>query len=975
MTPSLRSPTLDDARWQRLQQLFAEAGGVPAGERELWLAAACAGDPLLARELASLLAAAGGAGEFLERPVAHLLGTAPPEEDDLVADGALAVGPWRLLAPLGRGGMGTVYLACRADQAYRQKVAVKVLRRGLDTADLVARFRRERQILAQLEHPAIARLLDGGTAPDGRPYLVMEHVDGQPIDRYCDAHRLDVPARLRLFRRVCSAVTFAHQNLVVHRDLKPANILITAQGEPKLLDFGVAKLLAPDAVSPEAATITGPAPLTPRYASPEQREGAAITTASDVYSLGVVLFELLTGKSPGAAATAAPGASRTPAAAVPRPSVAAASIDPAVAAVRGEVPRSLSRRLAGDLDTLVLTALESERERRYPSAEALGEDLDRSLSGHPLVARAGRPSYLAAKFLRRHRLPVGLAAAALIALLAFLATLLAQRRQVLAQQRRAETVSAFLVDLFALPDPTRARGESVTARELLDRGAQRVATALAEEPAAAAELAATMGRSYRNLGLFQEAEPLLDRAVELARAAYGERDTRVAGGLQERGDLAAAAGDFATAEALTLEALGLRRRLHGEASQPVAESLTRLARVRAQAGRLASAESTFAEALALARHLGDTATLAAVLQRFGALQARLGRADQAEAMVREALGHLVSLHGELHPEVALAINDLALLLHERDPATALDLLRRAEAAQLRLFHEPHPDLATTRHNLGLVASELSRYDEAEAGYRDSLGLARAVYGEAHPRIARTLTLLARLHFERGDLAGAIALDRQALAMAEQLLDPRHLDLAEIRGSLGRELAAKGDLDAAQALFASALAAYRQQLGPTAAPVGGTLNSLADLAQSRGELAAAERLYGDALAVLRQSADTSFPQLAAVLHNLASLERARGNLEGAEAHLREAVALSLEHRGPQHPEVARMRVSLARLLLRRARPAEATSLARAALAVLAPMLPADDPWVSAARRTLAESGEKGGGSSPAENSPGRGGEGR
>lgn len=941
-------------RWRRLQDLFAAAAAVPSDEREPWLAQACAGDDELHRELASLLAAAHRAVRFLEEPIVHL---APleeaqeqelSEEDGLLSGGdAVRVGPWQLLERIGRGGMGTVYRARRDDDVYQQEVAVKILRRGLDTEDLVSRFRRERQILAQLEHPSIARLIDGGATDDGRPYLVMEHVDGTSIDRFCDEHRLDLASRLHLFRRVCAAVAFAHQNLVVHRDLKPANILVTGKGEPKLLDFGVAKLLEDEAASWEAApTFSRPAPLTPRYASPEQQRGGVITTASDVYSLGVVLYELLTGVSPFPAASDA-------GAPPPRASDAAASVPAEVAARRREAPQGLSRRLRGDLDSLLLTALEPERERRYPSAEALGEEIDRFLGGHPLVARGHRFADRCFKFLKRHRIAAGASAAALAVLVAFLLTLLAQRRQVLAQQGRAEEVSDFLVDLFALPDPTRSRGESVTARELLDRGAGRIPAALASQPAAAAELARTMGHSYRNLGLLAEAEPLLDRAVELARLAHGDGHPRVAAALQERADLAATRGQLERAERLTLEALSIRRRNRSGQSGDVVESLTRLARVQALDGRLDDARSSYEEALRLARELGDGARLAAVQQRFGGLLARLGDDGTAEAMVREAVAILIGLHGPLHPEVALARNDLALLVREHDAEVALALLREAEAGQRQLFSDPHPDLATTLHNLGWVLADLGRYDEAQSALQSSLALAKRVYLGEHPRIARTLTLLARVAFDRGRLDEAISLDREALAMAERVLDDDHLDLAEIRSSLGRALASHGELAEAEGLFRRALGTYRRQLGERGEPVASTLNNLADIAQTRGDLVAAELLYAEALDVLRAIGDDS-PRLAAVLHNLASLLRARGDRAGARQHLEQALALTLRLRGPGHIEVARIQVSLARLELELGRRERAVELAREALATFEPLLPEDDPWKVATRRVLEQS---------------------
>lgn len=443
-------------RWQRVRELVESVLELPPRERPAYLDGACTADRSLRAEVDTLLRAHADAGTSWDRPVFDLrrqVQENQPEADEPLPE---AIGPYRVLKPLGYGGMGRVYLAERTG-SYRQRVAVKVLKPGLDSRELVRRFRSERQILAQLEHPYIAKILDGGSS-EGRPFIVMELVDGLPIDRYCDEHRLGVTARLELMRKVCDAVRFAHRNLVVHRDLKPANILITAAGDPKLLDFGIAKLLRPETF-PHTVLPTTPGliPMTPDYASPEQVRGEPITTASDVYALGVLLYELLTGHSPYLLAHHEPAAvaravceqqPRRPSSVVIRRHGASHS--------GGEAQR-LRLYLRGDLDTIVLMALRKEPRRRYASVEQLADDLDRHLTGRPVHARPDTVGYRTRKFLSRHSWGVSLAAATLAVPVAFTGVLLVQRKKILRQRNHAQEVARLLVHLFEMSDLNRTR--------------------------------------------------------------------------------------------------------------------------------------------------------------------------------------------------------------------------------------------------------------------------------------------------------------------------------------------------------------------------------------------------------------------------------------------------------------------------------------------------------------------------------------
>jgi eukaryotic-like serine/threonine-protein kinase len=522
------------------------------------------------------------------------------ESETATADAALhrldlRIGPYRALKELGRGGMGRVYLAARADEQYQKRVAIKVIKAEVDRDEVVSRFRRERQILASLDHPNISRFLDGGATEDGRPYVVMEYVEGRAIDQYCDRESLSIPERLKLFRQLCSAVEYAHRNLIVHRDIKPGNILVTADGVPKLLDFGIAKLVNPG-LSGDGGTMTGLA-MTPEYASPEQARGEPVTTISDVYSLGVLLYLLLTGHLPYRLKTRQTlDVLRAVCEAEPeKPSTAVGRTEDTggqaltaeeVSRTREASPEQLRRRLSGDLDTILLMALRKEPARRYPSVEALSEDLRRYLEGLPIKARKATFSYRTGKFLRRNWAGASGVAMVILLIVGFAVSTLVQSRQLRTERNKASRVSSFLVDLFKVSNPSEARGNTVTAREILDKGAARIRRELKEEPEERATLMDTMGTVYDELGLYDEAEGLLRESLEIRTRVLGNENPDVATSLDGLAKVLYRKNDYDGAEARYREALAMRRKLLGNEHPDVAETLNFLALVRDEKGRL-----------------------------------------------------------------------------------------------------------------------------------------------------------------------------------------------------------------------------------------------------------------------------------------------------------------------------------------------------------------------------------------------------
>ncbi|MFL6262201.1 MAG: tetratricopeptide repeat protein [Thermoanaerobaculia bacterium] len=841
-------------RWRRVEAIFEEVVLLPTAEREERLAELCGGDEELRREVTSLLAADAGADDFLETPPVPADALAPPS-----AVGQ-RLGPYLVERKLGEGGMGVVYLAARADGELRQQVAIKVFGYGAERSDLLQRFRAERQILASLDHPNIARFLDGGTTPEGLPYLVMEYVDGLPIDRYCNQNGQDVEARVDLFRQVCAAVQTAHQSLVVHRDIKPSNILVTADGVPHLLDFGIAKLLSgtPLPSAPET-TLAGRRLMTPQYASPEQVEGKPITTASDVYSLGVLLYLLLTGRLPyridadsrmGEVEQAV--LEQQP----ERPSTAISHTAPTAPADAVQ-SRRLARRLAGDLDNIVLMALRKEPQRRYASVELLSEDLRRYREGMPVRARPATLGYRTGKFVRRHRLGVGLAAGVFLLVLGLAvamtvqaARLARQRDEIRRERDKAVAVAGLLEKLFAVSDPGEARGQSVTAREILDQGAARIRTELQGQPEVQAALAGTIGKAYRGLGLNDRALPLLQQSLELRTRLFGPEHPQVAESLEALGTLTAARGDYDGGEALHRQALKMRRKLLGPGDPAVAESMNSLATDLFSKARYDEAEPLFRGALAInRRHFGnDHEEVATNLANLGLLEKQRRHFPEAEALDRQALAILRHVYGPAHPMIATGLN-----------------------------------------NLAVVQTESGNLTGAEASYRQALAAAHRVYGEEHPEIALELNNLAALLAQKGDNAGAEALLRQSLAIRRKMLGPEHEQVAMGLNNLARAIQDQGRLAEARPLFEESLRISRKALGEEHPRTATTLANLATLRAAQGDYAGAEPLARQALAIRRKALGEKHPDFGMSLVTLGSMRLARGAPEEAEPLLRQGVA--------------------------------------------------------------------------------------
>jgi eukaryotic-like serine/threonine-protein kinase len=809
-------------RWQRVDRLFQSAVDLPPGDRAAFLDDASQGDAELRGEVESLIKSHEQAGSFIEDPALPTAGwpaggPSSPER----------LGAYRILRELGRGGMGRVYLAEQEGEGFRRQVALKVVDRRGDAAEVERRFRDERRILAGLEHPGIARFYDAGRASDGRWFLALEYVEGEDLRAFVERHGLDLRARVELFLQVLDAVDFAHRQLVVHRDLKPGNVLVDAHGRAKLLDFGISKILDPGEEADDTRT-ERPA-FTLAYASPEQLRGERVTVATDIYSAGVMLYELLAGRRPFERRQA------TDPEADPAPPSAIATTT---------VPR---RELTGDLDAISLKALRPSPDRRYPSAAAFRDDLRRFLEGRPVLARPDTTGYRVRKFVGRHRSSVA-AGAALLALLAgALVRERTLRARADAEAHKARAVKEYLVNVFDVADPKAPPGQTtgdVTARALLDRGAARVESALTGQPEVQAELSGVLGRVYVNLGLYDKASPLLHKSLEQRRSVYGPRHPAVAEAMELLGDLFTKQNRYAEAEPLLRESLAQRRALLGDSTEATAMSLDRLAHHLQERNKYEEAEPLFREALAVrqAVHSPDHEKVGDSLNNLALLLSLKGQRDEAEPLYRQALEITVRVFGEDHPKTATSVHNLAQVLHQgRRYDEAEVLYRRSLAASRKTLGNAHPDVTVTLNNLGVLLSIKGKLDESEALIREALALDRQMFGDRHDYVAEGIRNLANVLRLKGDFDGAERAFREAVALNRSLFGEEHRRVALNTRFLAVTLQMKGDLEQAIPLLRDAHAKFGRLLGEKHRDYAGTGLELARVLLESGNVSEAETL--------------------------------------------------------------------------------------------------------------------------------------
>jgi eukaryotic-like serine/threonine-protein kinase len=796
---------------EQVSLLFREVADLPPAAREKIFAARNVTAEVRA-EIESLLAFDSEEDHFMTDCVGHAAESIVRSERAPSLAGQV-VGSYTLKSPIGQGGMGTVWLAQRSDGRFEGQAAVKFLHAALMGQAGEERFQREGSVLARLAHPHIARLIDAGVSHFGQPYLVLEHVQGEPIDRYCDARGLAAEDRIRLFLDVLEAVAHAHSNLIVHRDIKASNVLVTPEGSVKLLDFGIAKLLEDSEEGAQATALTreGGVALTPEFAAPEQVMGGAITTATDVYSAGVLLFQLLGGKRPGGSP---------------------AEIMRAV--VEAELPKLAAPR---DLATIVAKALKREPAERYASAAAFAADLRHYLANEPIAARPDTLGYRTSKFLRRRwRVVTAVSAATLLIMVLtgfYTARLATERNHARLEAQKATKVSDLLISMLTASDPfVTHEVKEPTVRSLLDSGATRVHQQLAGEPELEAEMLTVIGRVYERLGADDKAQGLLEEALAIGRR--GPRNETLAGTLNDLGVLLKNKGQFSAAVPLLEEALAIRRKLLGNEHADVEVTVSELGRLYTNEGDLDRAEPYLTEALRIRRKIfGEEHTETATTENDLALVLRLqGKLSEAAALLQHSLAAHRKEFGEDHASVARVMSNLAVVEQDiGELAAAESLARQSLTIRRRVLDKHHPDIGRQLCKLGDTLREEGKYEESTASLREALEIVQPALGDAHPLTAECMADLAYVYFAQGQAASAEPLVRKAVETRRRLLRAGNWQTASSESLLGGVLTALGKYGEAEPLLLSAQRALKDIQGAQAKEVRANKERLARLQQA------------------------------------------------------------------------------------------------------------------------------------------------
>ena len=749
---------MDQNRWKKIESLFEKAIELNERERIEFLKKECGNDDELFQEINSLLEADLKSHPIFDSPTPTI-----EIPENLKYEGKI-IGSYKVIKQIGLGGMGSVYLAERADGQFEQKVALKLIKPGNNSFEIIKRFQAERQILARLQHPNIARLLDGGITNEGLPYFTMEYVEGDPIDVYCDKNKLSIKNRLELFITVCNAVNYAHQNLIIHRDLKPGNIYITKDGRVKLLDFGISKVFTEDeAESSTRLTQTGLFIMTPEYAAPEQIRGEIVTTSTDIYALGLILFQLLTGSFPYKLNSFAPLELEKvicltdpvkPSTIITKATKSTTSEQKLetekIFATRNIEPSSLKKLLIGDLDNICMMALRKEPGNRYGSVEQFKDDIFKYLDGLPVSARTPTFKYRTQKFIKRHYLILS-AAALTVLLLAVLTTvyfiqLKDERDKARLEANKATQVSQFLQSIFKVADPNEARGDTITARELLERGAHKIDEELENQPDVKATMMDVIGKVYMNFGSYEKADTLFNKAYLLRRSLYTDNSVETANSLNNIAEAAIWGGKYEKAQSFLYKALSIQDKYLDKDDPKRLNGLNNLA-------------------------------------YFLGLR---GKYNEADSIYKIIIGLYIKNNDSNNPELFTAMNNRALALHENSKYKASEkLFKQALELQKKYYGtKPHPELSTTIYNLAELLRDEGEYDESETMFRQSLAMDIKLHGTDHPDVAYSTQGLASVLRQKGNYNEALKLAKECLRIRKKFLGPTHPDVAFAYHNLG-----------------------------------------------------------------------------------------------------------------------------------------------------------------------------------------------
>jgi len=869
---------MPESRWDKIQLIFEEALTLQDEKREAFLVEKCGHDKELLKEVSDLINADSTENSLLDSSPFSALDSGALL--DLIGQ---EVGPYKITRKLGEGGMGAVFLAARTSQDFEQEVALKLLNFGLPSEHLMQRFNSERQILAGLDHPNIARLFDGGVSKQGWPFFTMEYVHGLPVTEFCKQNQLTVEAQLELFIVICDAVQYAHRNLVIHRDIKPANILVREDGTVKLLDFGIAKILSADRVQP-ALTQTGVLPMTPEYASPEQIKGEPITTASDIYSLGVLLYELLAGERPFQFKTRQPSE-------IEKIICESQPTRPSQT-VRESSGRSLKSKLAGELDKICLMALRKEPERRYDSVEQFKNDIKNYLSNLPVVAQGESFGYIASKFALRNRLllsSVAIACTIIIGLIVgYTIQLKTERDKALFEQQKTEQIAEFLSDLFKVSDPSESRGEEITARELLEKGAEKVETELAEQPSVLARVLGVIGNVYESLGLYDQAEKNLEQSLDLTKSEFGERSLPASLALAELADAVLNKADFSRAESLIVEAFSIQKELPNVKELEFLKTKLLLGEVAFHLGEFNRADSLYNLVLeGQTRSLPENhKELGRTYNAIASVQISLGDFEKAEVFYRKALRVYEQEFGAESANVAVILNDLAYTLRKQGKLDiAEEMYRKVMKLNERIYSADHPNTGWTLNHLSRLFSLTGKLDEAEPMARRALKIRIAAMGEAHPATAASRGNLASILSKKNRLKEAEVLYRENEKQLRKL-GGEHPHVAAATFSVGRILMKQGRFLEAELHLENSLKIHRKTLPVRHPRIAQGLTALGEIYLNTNRAKEAELVFVEGLEIFTNS-NANAKVIASAEMWLAKSFLVQSKVESAVKHLQNA----------------------------------------------------------------------------------------
>jgi len=866
---------MNPERWNKIQSLFDKALELTASEREPFLKNECGDDVELYDEVISLLRAdekqhsifAGSAADFISI-------------DDANLDGKI-FGNYRAIKQIGSGGMGSVYLAERADGHFQQKVALKIVKPGMNSREIISRFEDERQILARLQHPNIARLLDGGISDLGLPYFTMEYVEGKPITEYCDENNLTIEKRLGFFKKVCEAILYAHQNLVIHRDIKPSNILVQEDGTVKLLDFGIAKVFEEDEEQ-KFLTRTGMRVMTPEYASPEQVRGEQVSTATDIYSLGLILYQLLTGCPPyEITSTSALEMERIICQTEPqKPSTMITKLFSSnedsrqkisadfISRKRKTTIPKLKKRVSGDLDNICMMAIRKEPERRYSSIVQFITDIDNHLTGLPVIARKSTAGYRTRKFIQRHKVGVVVATIAvmIIALVTTFYTiqLAEERDKAQLEAEKSRKVSEFLAGIFQISDPEQSKGESITARELLDIGVKRIESELSDQPEVLANMLGVTGNVYKSLGLYDNAILLLQSSYSLYDSLLGRNSPEAAKSLNDLANLNFAMGDYGAAIQKFDETVEIRKNIYGDQSLEAAESMNDLAMVLREEGDYDKSESLLKASLSIRKKLlpPESPEVAQSMNNLALLKEDLGEFEEAKLLFENALRIKEKKYGKIHPSVTETIGNLAFLLQQMgEYEEATKLLNETLEIDKKLFGELHPVVSTDLYNLASNTALMGDLNAALELYSEVLEFDKKLLGEEHPYIALDLNNLAGIYSDKGNYVEAEELYKESLALNKKIYGSEHPEVATSMSNLGVMYSRWKKYSLAEPYLKSALDMRIKLLGENHPNVVTSINIYASLLTGQKRYEEAVELYRRSLGLRIKMLGDDHPQTA------------------------------------------------------------------------------------------------------------------